>query len=138
VPVSAAPSWVLRQELGHGGVIVSAAVLLAGAAWVSVHLGGTLGGFFGLCFVLVCLTGALAASDRAMFTAGVLPPLAMVSVVLLVSVMAPEAVASDSFASNPLTRAVAGIIDLAAALVLGHLLPMLIHRPRPRSPQRAD
>ncbi len=137
MPVFSAPTWVLRQELGSGGVLVSAAALLAGAAWVSVRVGGTLGGFFGLCFVLVCLTSALAASDGALFTAAVLPPLAMVLVVLLVSALAPAAVASDPVGSNLLTRAVAGIIDLAAALVLGHLLTLLIVGARAVSRLRA-
>jgi hypothetical protein len=120
--------WLLRQELTSLGVIVTAAMLLLASAAVSVQIGETLGGFFGLCFVLVCLTGALGARDEALFTAGVLPPLALLAIVLIVSALAPESVASDAVASSAgvAARTVAGVIDLAVALVLGHVATLLV------------
>lgn len=124
----AASGWVLRQELTGRGVVLATGSLLAASAWVAVQLGGQLGAFFGLCFVLVSLTGALAADDRALFTAGVLPPLALVGAVLAVSVLSPDAVAADTVvgATGPLTRVVAGMIDLATALVLGHVATLAV------------
>jgi hypothetical protein len=123
-----ASGWLQRQELTSRGVVIAAVFLLLTSAWVSVGIGGTLGGFFGLCFVLVCLTGALGARDRALFTAGVLPPLAMIAVVLLVSAMAPEAVASGAVDSTAgvAARTIAGVVDLAAALILGHLVALAV------------
>lgn len=120
--------WLLRQELSSAGVVLTAAMLLLASAAVSVQIGETLGGFFGLCFVLVCLTGALGARDKALFTAGVLPPLALLAVVLIVCVLAPETVASDTVTSTAgvAARTVAGVIDLAVALVLGHLAALLV------------
>lgn len=107
---------------------MTAAMLLLASAAVSVQIGDTLGSFFGLCFVLVCLTGALGACDDALFTAGVLPPLALLSVVLIVSALAPSAVASDAIAASAgvAARTVAGVIDLAVALVLGHVATLLV------------
>ena len=123
-----ASGWLQRQELTSRGVVTAAALLLLTSAWVSVEIGGTLGGFFGLCFVLVCLTGALGARDRALFTAGVLPPLAMIAVVLLVSALSPEAVAIGAVepAASIATRTVAGVVDQAVALILGHLMTLAV------------
>ena len=104
------------------------AALLTASAWVSVQLGGQLGTFFGLCFVLVSLTVALAADDRALFAPGILPPLALVATVLVIAVLAPDAVADDTSAglSGLLARAVAGVVDLAAALVVAHLAALAV------------
>lgn len=124
----AASDWVLRQELTSRGVVVATGVLLAASAWVTVQVGGQLGVFFGLCFVLVSLTGALAADDRALFTAGVLPPMALAGVVLAVTVLSPGAVAPDTVATTTglVTRTLAGVVDLAVALVLGHLAALTV------------
>jgi hypothetical protein len=110
-----ASGWLQRQELTSRGVVIAAVFLLLTSAWVSVGIGGTLGGFFG-------------ARDRALFTAGVLPPLAMIAVVLLVSAMAPEAVASGAVDSTAgvAARTIAGVVDLAAALILGHLVALAV------------
>lgn len=126
--MASSSGWLQRKELTSLGVVVTAAMLLLASAAVSVQLGETLGGFFGLCFVLVCLTGALGARNEGLFTAGVLPPIALLAVVLIVSALAPEAVASDSVASSAgvAARTVAGVIDLALALVLGHLAALLV------------
>jgi len=123
----AASDWVLRQELTSRGVVVATGVLLAASAWVTVQVGGQLGVFFGLCFVLVSLTGALAADDRALFTAGVLPPMALAGV-LAVTVLSPGAVAPDTVATTTglVTRTLAGVVDLAVALVLGHLAALTV------------
>lgn len=125
---SEASGWVLRRELTSRGVVVTTALLLGTCAGVTVQLGGGLGAFFGLCFVLVSLTGALAADDRALFTAGVLPPAALAAAVLVVAALSPEAVAAEtvsSAASLPI-RVGAGVVDLAAALVVGHLAALAV------------
>lgn len=124
----AASGWVLRQELTSRGVVITTAVLLGTCAWVAVQLGGDLGVFFGLCFVLVSLTGALAADDRALFTAGVLPPAALAAAVLVVTALSPEAVAAETVSSTAslLTRVGAGVVDLAAALMLGHVAALAV------------
>jgi hypothetical protein len=130
--------WLLRRELSSSGVVITAAILLLASAAVSVQVGGTLGSFFGLCFVLVCLTGALGACDRALFTAAVLPPLALLAVVLLVSALAPDAVAGDTVSStaNVAARTVSGVVDLAAALVLGHTATLAVVAVRMGTPLR--
>ena len=45
--------------------------------------------FFDLCFVVVCLVGAMAVRRHDLFTAGVLPPLVFAAVIAVVSVLAP-------------------------------------------------
>jgi hypothetical protein len=120
--------WLLRQELSSRGVVATAATLLVASAVVSVQVGDTLGSFFGLCFVLVCLTVALGACNEALFTAAVLPPLALLAIVSCVTVLAPDAVAGDTVgsAANVATRSVAGVVDLAAALILGHTATLVL------------
>ncbi len=125
-----------HRELTRRGVVCLHVLVLGVSAWVAVQVGDELGPFFGLCFVLTAVTGALAAHDRALFTAAVVPPLALVALVLIVSLLAPDAVASDAVdrggLAGALARTAAGLVRLATALVVGHLAALLVVAARVR------
>jgi len=109
-------------ELSGAATAVSSGALLAGAAWVNITLSGHLGLFFGVSFVLTAITAALVVDVSGMFTAGVLPPLLLLAVVTGVVLLSPDAVVAPHLADSAGTvqRVIGGIVDHAAALVLGH------------------
>lgn len=119
---------VAQNDLTARGVVLLAVAAVSAFAGVDVLLRHDLGYAFGVFFVLVSATSALAVDVRALFAPAVLPPLLMVAVVTVVSCAAPEAIDVDGLAAGAGTmqRAIAGIIDHATALVLGHLLALAI------------
>ncbi|MDO9380588.1 MAG: hypothetical protein Q7T56_17220 [Nocardioidaceae bacterium] len=112
-----------ERDLAAGTVVVSAVVGQALVTWLTIASTGSLGPLFGVGFVLVTLTAAMAADVRALFAPGVLPPLLMVAAVWVVAVYQPQAIDVDGLASSAgtLQRIIAGVVDHATALVVGHL-----------------
>lgn len=115
-----------QRDLTGGQVCTVAAASAAAMATVSIGLTSDLGAFFGCCFVLVSLTAALAASVKSLYVPGVLPPLLLVVVLFGVASLAPEAIDAPGLAETAGTtqRAIAGIVQHATALVLGHVLAL--------------
>jgi len=116
------------HELTGPAAAVVATVLLAACAWVSVALTERLGVFFGLCLVLAALTVALVVDTRGLFVAGVLPPLLLLGVLTMVVMLAPSAIDAPHLATDAghLQRVIAGVVDHATALVVGHLAALTI------------
>ena len=113
----------------NGGQICAGAMLAAGAAAaVSIALSSEIDIFFGCCFVLISVSGALAASVRSMYAPGVLPPLVLVTLLFAVSVIAPEAIDAPGLAetASATQRTIAGIVQQATALVFGHVLALAV------------
>ena len=110
------------HELPGVAATVLGAALLAGSAWLSVTLGDRLGLFFGICFVLTAITVALVVDAAGLFLAGVLPPLFLLGVLTGVVVLTPSAVDAPQLATDAgsLQRVIAGVVDHATALVIGH------------------
>jgi hypothetical protein len=99
------------------GVVVLSLVVSAVCAAADCGLSGTLTMFFDLCFITVCLVGAMAVRREDLFTAGVLAPLVFAVVVLAVTVGVGDAfVASGSMSKAFFT----GLAAHAAALVCGY------------------
>ncbi len=115
-----------QRDLTGGQVCAVAAATAAVAAAVSIGLTSDLGTFFGCCFVLVSLSAALAASVHALYVPGVLPPLLLVVVLFGVASLAPDAIDAPGLAETAGTtqRAIAGVVQHASALVLGHVLAL--------------
>ncbi|UPK74136.1 hypothetical protein MU582_17090 [Nocardioidaceae bacterium SCSIO 66511] len=115
-----------ERDLSGVQVVVGAFSTIAGVAAVSVVLDGELGLFFGACFVLVSVSAALAADLRALFTPGVLPPLLLIVVLFSVGVLRPEAIDAPGLAESAgaIQRTIAGVVQHATALVVGHLLAL--------------
>jgi hypothetical protein len=108
---SAAPGVPAR------GVIVLS--LLAGMLCAAADCGltGSLTMFFDLCFITVCLVGAMAVRREDLFTAGVLAPLVFAAVVFLVAVGVADAFVVGGSTSRAFFT---GLAAHAGALVSGY------------------
>lgn len=115
-----------RRDLTGGQVWVLACVAMGGVTATSIVLDHDLGLFFGVGFVLISLTAALAADIRSLYTPGVLPPLLLIGLLTVVAHLEPEAIAVTGLAESASTaqRVIAGVVDHATALVAGHVLAL--------------
>jgi len=130
-----------EHELTPRGVIVLGTLLLSGATWLEVSLTDRLGLFFALCFVLTVLTAALLVRSEGFYAVGVLPPLLMVAVLVAVAWSAPQAIQAPGLAveAGTVQRVIAGIVNHATPLAVGHALVLLVVGARIRAapPTRA-
>ncbi len=94
--------------------------LLLTATTIDLALGDRLGLLFDLTFVTVCARAALMVRPADFFTVGVLPPLAMLTAVLLLAIAEPGAVAHAQ--DGAVQATVSGLSGHAVALVIGYLL----------------
>ena len=115
--------WEEGHEPGRQVVVLGAAVALSAAA-VDVALGGHVGWFFDLCFVVLCLALALAVRPADFFTVGVLPPLLMVGVFVLVGATRPGDLGTRH--DGAVQAAVTGLAHHSLALTLGYVLCLLV------------
>ncbi len=99
-------------------LLVLAVVLLDLAAFRGLTL------LTDVCFVLVCAASALAVRPREFFVVGVLPPLLMAGTVVLLALVAREAVAEP--ADGFLQAVVSGLAHHAGALVAGYALTLAL------------
>lgn len=140
-PATGAPPLArgFNHELPGPAAAVLGAALLAGSAWLSVTLGGRLGIFFGICFVFTAITVALVVDAAGLFVAGVLPPLMLLVLLTGVVFLAPAAVDAPQLAADAggPQRVIAGVVDHAAALVIGHVAALAIIGLRIRAAGRA-
>jgi hypothetical protein len=102
--------------LSGRGVIVASLLASVLCAAADCAMTGTLTMFFDLCFITVCLVGAMGVRREDLFTTSVLAPLALAAVVFLVSVGVP-----DAFGPGGLSRVFfVGLAAHAGALVCGY------------------
>ncbi len=109
-------------------VVATGAVALLGSAFVEIVLLRTLGLLTGLVLIAVAVGTALTVRQRDLFTAGVLPPLLLVALLVVVGVLHPAGIRVgdlDPAASVP-QRVIAGFVDLAGALVVAHALALVL------------
>jgi hypothetical protein len=98
------------------GVIVASLLASVLCAAADCAMTSTLTMFFDLCFITVCLVGAMGVRREDLFTTSVLAPLALAAVVFLVSVGVP-----DAFGPGGLSRVFfVGLAAHAGALVCGY------------------
>jgi len=107
-------------------VLVTA--LLAGTTVLEVRLTDRLGLFFELCFVLTVLTAALLVRTEGFYAVGVLPPVLMLAVLMVVAWSAPQAIQAHGLAveAGTLQRVIAGVVNHATPLAIGHALVLLV------------
>jgi hypothetical protein len=103
------------------GVIVLSAGSAVGCAALDLALTGGLTIFFDLCFIVVCLVGAMGVRRRDLFTAGVLAPLVLAGVVAVVTAIAPDTFAITGGVSKAF---LSGLAQHAGALVAGYGLAL--------------
>lgn len=120
------PAALARRDLSARQAIIIACVAMTAIAILDVVVDGKLGTLFSVGFILIAVTTPLSVDVRALFAPGILPPLLMIGVILVFAVVAPSAIPADGLASTAgtLPRLIAGIIDQATALVVGHLLAL--------------
>lgn len=119
-------------------VVGAAAVVLLLAAASEIAVADTIGTLFGTILVLASIGCALLVRPGDLFTAGVLPPLLLLALLVVLAVVHPDGVAVpalDPSASLP-QRVIAGFVDLAGALVLAHALALLVVALRVRAVRR--
>lgn len=129
--------WVGAEPL-WGHVVLAAAGALAVVAVAEVLLLDRVGWLTGAAFVLVCVGAALVVRTRDLFTAGVLPPLLML--VLLIAVALLDRSAFGVRALEPeastLQVVIAGFVDESGALVVAHALTLVVVGMRVRLTRR--
>ncbi len=136
-PPKRAP-WVGAEPL-RGWVVLGAAVALGAAAGLEIALRGHLGLLTGCVLVLVSVGAALVVRSSDLFTAGVLPPLLALGLVLGVSLLEPSAVSVSQLepGAGAVQVMIAGFVDVAGALVVAHLLALCVVGLRARTSRRA-
>lgn len=97
-------------------------------ALLDVAFDGKLGTLFSVGFILIAVTTPLSVDVRSLFAPGILPPLLMIGSILLFAIFAPSVIPADGLAASAGTieRLIAGVIDQATALVVGHLLALAV------------
>jgi len=101
-------------------MVALALALTITVASLDLTIGGEVGSVFDVAFVVVCLLVALLVRPEDFFTVGVLPPLIMLSVIVLVAASRRSAVAE---ASDGMVQAVvSGLAQHAVALAVGYAL----------------
>ncbi|MGZ5371328.1 DUF6542 domain-containing protein [Aeromicrobium sp.] len=120
------PAALTRHDLGAGQAVVFACIAMASIALLDLLGDGKLGVLFSVGFILVAVTTPLSVEVRALFAPGILPPLLMIGSILVLAIVSPSAIPAEGLADSAgtLQRLIAGVIDQATALVVGHLLAL--------------
>lgn len=123
---SRTPVALSRHDLTAQQAIVLACSAMAIVTILDVMADGRIGLLFSVGFILIAVTTPLSVDVRSLFAPGILPPLLMIGAILAVAILHPSAITSDGLSSSAgaLQRLIAGIIDQATALVVGHLLAL--------------
>lgn len=109
--------WEEGRQPGREVVSLAVAVLLT-VMVLDLLLSADLGALFDLAFVALSAAAALAVRPRDFFTVGVLPPLAMLLVVVLLAISEPGSIAD---AHDGVVQATfSGLSGHALALVIGY------------------
>lgn len=125
-PPRTAP-WV-GAEPPKALVLLGAAGSMAVLAVLEVLVVGHIGLLVGLGFVVVCIAAALVVRAEDLFTAGVLPPLLMLGLLLAVSLLHPAGIAVRALdhGAGTLQVLIAGFVAQAGALVVAHMLALVL------------
>jgi hypothetical protein len=120
-PPPVRPVW---DGVSRGSEVVALAVALTlTAATVEITVGGHLHLFFDVCFVAICLAGAMLVRPRDFFTVGVLPPLLMFGTMVLVALNGTDVIAhrQDSVVQAVIT----GLAHHSIALFVGYAVTLV-------------
>jgi hypothetical protein len=116
-----ATEYVAPPGMPARGIIMTSAAAALGCAGLDFALTGRLSMFFDLCFIVVCLVGAMAVRRRDLFTTGVLAPLVFAGVIGVVAVLSPETFVAQGGISKVFLT---GLADHAGALVAGYAVAL--------------
>lgn len=113
--------WEEGRQPGRQVVLVAAVTALA-VVGLDLALTGAITLLFDVAFVLICLAAVLSVRPRDFFGVGVLPPLLMLSTVLILAVAARGAIADPG--DGLIQAVVSGLAHHAGALVVGYGLTL--------------
>lgn len=113
--------WEQGTEPGRQVVALALALALT-AVVLEQAVTGSVGWFFDVCFVLICVGAALRVRPADFFTVGVLPPLLMVAVFTLLGIARPAVIADEG--DGVIQAVVSGLGHHAGALIVGYALSL--------------
>lgn len=125
----AQPSWLHGTEPGRQVVALGFALVLSAVA-VDYLLGEELSLFFDLCFVTVCLYLAVRVELSSLHLAAILPPVLLLTVLVLLGLIAPQVVARPQ--DGVVQTVVTGLTHHSVALVAGWALALIAFEGRRR------
>lgn len=122
------PVAMSRVDLGTRQAVTLASVAMALVAILDVIPDGRLGSLFSVGFILIAVTTPLAVEVRSLFAPGIMPPLLMIGAILVLAIVLPDSIQANGLAASDgvMQRLIAGIINNATALVVGHLLALAV------------
>lgn len=109
--------WEEGHEPGRQLVALGVALALTAAA-IDLTLAGEIGWLFDIVFVLLSIALALLVAPRDFYTVGVLPPLLMLTVLIVVAIARPGAIGRHD--DGLLQDVVAGLAHHSSALCIGY------------------
>lgn len=127
MPGRLAPGRAVRHDLTAAqAVLFAACALLCVTALDLLH--GSLGIVFSVGFTLIVILVSLWVGAQSLFTPGVLPPVLMLAAITLIAALAPSAIDTTADLENPVyfQRVLAGLLNQATALVIGHIVVLII------------
>ncbi len=116
--------WEEGREPGHQVVALGSRARTHRGRRSRSPIGGEVGRFFDIAFVLVCVGVALLVRPQDFFTVGVLPPLVMLVVFTLVAVARPAALADRERLAH--ADLVSGLSTHAIPLGIGYGLCLVV------------
>lgn len=116
---AAVPFWDVGSEPGRAVVALGLAATLTGVT-IDVVLVGRLTLFFDLTFVALCLALAVLVRRGDFWTAGLLPPLLMLTVFTFLALVARDTIADPR--DSAVQAVVSGVAHHSAALLAGYAL----------------
>lgn len=122
------PVAMARVDLGARQAVTLASVAMAVVAILDVIPDGRLGSLFSVGFILIAVTTPLAVEVHSLFAPGIMPPLLMIGAILVLAIVLPDSIQANGLAASDgvMQRLIAGIINNATALVVGHLLALAV------------
>lgn len=120
------PSRLAARDLSPGHAIGLAFASAITLAIVDSALHNGLGLLFGMGYVLIVVTAPLSVAVGKLFVPAILPPLLLTGTLTAMIMFMPSALpATDSAEPGPLQLLIAGVIDQAWALVVGHVCAVI-------------
>jgi uncharacterized protein DUF6542 len=119
------PVALARHDLSAGQAVALACGALAAVTALDLA-DGRLGFLFSLGFVLAVATAPLSVDIRSLLATGVMPPVLLIGALVVVAVVAPDAIVVDGLPADAgsFARALAAVIDHGITLVVGHVLAL--------------
>ncbi|MFD1825966.1 MULTISPECIES: DUF6542 domain-containing protein [Mumia] len=116
-------AWTARAaeaDLTARGIALVAVTLAFSTAWLEIATTGRLGWFFDTMFVLVSATNALAAARSALYAPMVVPPIALLAVLLVVAIARPSAI------DEPGTPPDASVVQMIVVALAHHAIALVV------------